>query len=179
MKFTQRETFLGMLTVATLMFGITAIISKGRIEQWKTLRSLQAETIAEIEANKKLIAEKQEWQKRYDAISQKLVALPADKKTDSYWLSVMDKTASAHSLNISKRQTLEEKDIGGVYELPIDCQWEGTLSSLVHFLFELQSQGAMFDVRQLLIRPASKDMLRGRFILYCAYTREKGAATTP
>ena len=77
---------------------------------------------------------------------------------------------------ILKRQVGEEEKHGDVYELPIDCRdWEATLDSLTHFLFDLQAENAMLDVRQLLIRPnkdASK--LRGRFLLNCAYTRGPG-----
>jgi hypothetical protein len=67
-----------------------------------------------------------------------------------------------------------------VYELAIDCrEWEATLDPLVRFLFDLQSEGAMFDVRQLMIKPKGKGVLRGRFALYCAYTREASERPAP
>jgi hypothetical protein len=154
-------------------------VAKPRIEQWRNLRARQAEVRAGLEADQRLIDERPKWQARYGEIGRKLVAIPPDKKTDAYWLSVMDRAATANALNISKRQAMEEKSMGDVYELPIECQWEGSLPALVHFLFDLQSQGAMFDVRQLLIKPTAKDLLRGRFVLYCAYTREKGIRPPP
>jgi hypothetical protein len=56
--------------------------------------------------------------------------------------------------------------------LPIECrEWEASLDALVRFLFELQSEGAMLDIRQLLIKPRGQGILRGRFTLYCAYAR--------
>jgi len=176
MKISDREAILGVATIAAILFGGTAIFAKPRIEQWKGARSGQAAVRADIEADRKLIEGRAEWQARYAEISRKLVSVPADKRTDAYWLSVVDKTAAAHSLAISKRQAMEEKSLGEVQELPIECNWDGSLDSLVRFLFDLQSRGAMFDMRQLLVKPTAKDMLRGRFVLYCAYTREKAAS---
>lgn len=173
MKITDREAILGVVAMAALLFGGTAIVAKPRIEQWKTFRAKQAAMRSDIAADRKLIDGGPEWQARYAEISRKLVSVPADKRTDAYWLSIVDRTAAAHSLAISKRQAMEEKSLGDIQELPIECNWDGSLGSLVHFLFDLQSQGAMFDMRQLLVRPTASDMLRGRFVLYCAYTREK------
>jgi Tfp pilus assembly protein PilO len=173
MKLTEREAILGVITLAALLLGGAAILAKPRIEQWKSLRTKQADVRAAVDADVRILDERPKWQARYEAVSRKLERLASDKRPDAYWLAIMDRTASANSLNISKRQALEERNMGDVYELPLDCQWEGSLPSLVHFLFDLQSQGVMFDVRQLLVKPTAKDMLRGRFVLYCAYTRER------
>ena len=68
--------------------------------------------------------------------------------------------------------------MGDVFELPIEVRdWEGSLEALVGFLFELQSQGAMLDIRHLVMKPNEKKVLRGRFVLYCAYTRERQPRT--
>ena len=75
-------------------------------------------------------------------------------------------------MKISKRQPGEEKQQGEVYELPIECrEWEGSLDAITHFLFDLQSEGAMMDIRHLLIKPKGEGVLGGRFWLHCAYTR--------
>ncbi|MBM4147835.1 MAG: hypothetical protein FJ224_02155 [Lentisphaerae bacterium] len=173
MKLTRREATLGVATLAVCLFGGTAILARPNLERWKALRSEQRaarETIAEYEG---LIAEAPGWQAKFDELSSKLVARPASGRTDVFWLSEIDRVASMHGLNIPRRQALDERAMGEIFELPVECQWEGTLSSLVHFLFDLQTRGVMFDVRQLLVKPVGKDQLRGRFVVHCAYRREK------
>jgi hypothetical protein len=80
--------------------------------------------------------------------------------------------ASEKKLAITRRQTGKEEEVGDVYELPIECKnWEGTLDSMVGFLYGLREEGAMLDVRQIYIRPAAPGYLKGTFTLYCAYMR--------
>jgi len=85
----------------------------------------------------------------------------------------MDSVATRNGFTIARRQTGKEAEVGDVYELPIDCKdWEGSLESLVKFLYDLNREGAMLDVRQLYVRPSNKPgYLKGTFTLYCAYMR--------
>lgn len=90
----------------------------------------------------------------------------------------MDSLATANNLSISRRQAGKEISVGDVYELPIEVKdWEGSLESLVKFLYALQSDdGAMLNVRALYMRPSSRrGFLKGTFTLACAYMRGKGA----
>ena len=113
------------------------------------------------------------------AVRDLMKIFPADKQVDTYWLGVMDDAAAGNKLNILKRQVGGEQLVGDVYELAIDCKdWEGTLDALVHFLYSLESTGVMLDMRQMFIRPNPADHahLKGSFVLYCAYMRERPAA---
>jgi hypothetical protein len=86
----------------------------------------------------------------------------------------MDGLASRNGVKIITRQVGEEEQAGEIYELPIECKdLEGTLQGLVRFLFDLQNEDAMLDIRQFYVKPKGKGdvLLRGRFTLYCAYTR--------
>ena len=148
------------------------MVARPKIARWNELREEQADMIRQIEQNRKLLAEKKQWEDRYERLRRMLPHHPADRETDVYWLSVMDNLAARHAVKITKRQVRDEKKQGDVYELPIECrEWEGTLDAIVHFLFDLQAEGAMLDVRQMLVRPKGKGLLKGRFSLYCAYTR--------
>lgn len=172
MRFSSREAVLALVAVAVILFGGSAMLVKPKLVYWKELRAKQAEVIRHIEQDKRLVAEREKWTKQLEALSKMLPQHSPDKKVDVYWLSIMDNLATKHGVEISKRQAGEEKKQGDVYELPIECkEWEGSLDSIVHFLFDLQSEGAMLDIRQLLIKPKEKGLLRGRFLLYCAYTR--------
>ena len=176
MRLTPRESVLGVATLAIILFGGTAILARPRLESWRQARAAQAQVRVEIEKARRMIEQKAQWQKRYAELSRTLPRLPAARKSDVHWLSVMERIATQNGLSIGKRQAGEEKDLGAVYELPLECQgWKGTLDGVVRFLYDLQAEGAMFDVRHLWIKPKDKDSLGGNFTLYCAYTREAAA----
>jgi len=173
MTLSSREMVLALTTGALTLFGVSAVLSKPKFREWTEVRKQQAEVLVEMEQDRQLLAQREKLAADFDELSKQLPQYPADKKIDVYWLSVMDRLASKHGVKISKRQAGEEKNAGDVFELPIQCtDWEGSLDSIVHFLFDMQSSGAMLDIRQLLIKSKGKGLLRGRFSLYCAYTRE-------
>lgn len=173
MKMSSREIALGLATVAAALFAVTGLLSKAKIEHWKEARAEQSEVRRKIEMDREMAAQREQWQARLAEISRLLPVQPEGRKVDVHWLSVMDRIAGQHGLSIKRRQAGKEEQQGDVFELPIECEWEGSLESLVYFLFELQSEGAMLDVRQMMIRPAPGGVgsLRGRFTLFAAYTR--------
>lgn len=176
MKISPREVALGLTTLMVSLFGGTAIVAKPKIAEWKELRMEEAGILQQIEQHKRLAGQRDQWTGRLQEVRDMLPQYPADGKMDVHWLSTMDRLASRHGVRILKHEPGEEKLEGDVYEMPIECRdWEGSLEAIVHFLFDLQSEGAMLDIRQLLIKPKGKNLLRGRFLLYCAYTRDAGA----
>ncbi|MCE9615327.1 MAG: hypothetical protein K8T26_13735 [Lentisphaerae bacterium] len=180
MKISARELLLLLLTVGMALFGITAILARPRFEQWKTLRRDQEALQAEIAEDQRLLASRATWEREFESLKSYLPQYPIEKKMDVHWLSVMDNLASKHGVRVTKRQVGDEARLGDIYELPIEVrEWEGSLDAIVHFLFDLQSQGAMLDVRQLLMKPNEQKELRGRFVLYCAFTRAVDQAAAP
>jgi Tfp pilus assembly protein PilO len=176
MKLSPRESMLALLTGAAILFGVSGMWAIRRVDAWKQLRQQQAKLEEEVAADEDLVASRQTWSAEFETLRGNLPEFSPETKMDVHWLSVMGRAASQHGFRISRQQVAEEVRVGDVYELPIECKdWEGTLDSLVHFLFDLQKEGAMLDVRQLQIRPNNNSTkLRGRFLLYCAYTRGPG-----
>jgi hypothetical protein len=173
MRISQREIVLAIATGTVVLFGMSAILAKSRIDEWKETGKKQESIAAEIKINRKTIADRPVWEKKLGELQKALPEYPAAKKMDVQWLSTMDELAGKHGVKILKRQAGEEKMVGDVYELPIECkEWEGNLNAIVHFLFDLQSQGAMLDIRQLQMKPKSGEVLRGYFSLYCAYAKQ-------
>ena len=176
MRLSPRESMLALFTVAAILFGVSGMWAARKVDAWKQLRRRQAKLEEEVAGDERLVSSKQTWSAEFEALRGNLPEFLPQTKMDVHWFSVMESAASQHGFRILKRQVGDEERVGDVYELPIECKdWEGTLDSLVHFLFDLQKEGAMLDVRQLLIRPNKNGTkLRGRFLLYCAYTRSPG-----
>ncbi|MBL7075995.1 MAG: hypothetical protein ISS31_00860 [Kiritimatiellae bacterium] len=172
MKITSRELTLGMITLTVGLFGGTLLLARPRLAEWQRLQKVQARLEDEIDRDGGLVEKREEWEARFDELSEAMPQYGTKMKTDILWLSTIDSVARKHGLEIRRIEAGEERQQGDVYELPIECnEWEGSLDSLVHFLFDLQSRGAMLDVRFLHIKPKAGKVLRGRFSLSCAYTR--------
>ncbi len=177
MKMSPREMVLLMATLAVALFGITALLARPRFDEWKALRLAQHELREELAQDRRLLESRARWEDEFEALRSYLPQYPVDQKMDIHWMSIMDQLAAKHRVRINTRQAREERQVGDVYELPIEVRdWEAPLDSLVRFLFELQSQGAMLDLRQLTMKPNEQKVLRGRFLLYCAFTRAADAA---
>ena len=170
-----------MITVVIVLYAFAALCFKKQLANWKAGQKTYAAARVKLGEENALIAAKGEWTAKYEQLRDLMPVFPYDKDVDTHWLNVMDSVATRYGFSISRRQTNKEVEVGDVYELPIDCKdWEGTLESLVQFLYDLNKEGAMLDVRQLYIRPSNKPgYLKGTFTLYCAYMRgkvEKGPA---
>lgn len=175
MKLSQREMMFTVTTGFIILFALTLTIGKSRKAEWSRLNSQVEGLKMAISKQKDMIAERSKWADQFGKLKNQLQEFPADKNMDVYWLSVMESTASKNGIVITKRQAQEEKKIGDMYELPIECKdCEGTLDGFLHFLFDLQAQGAMLDVKQLYLKPKDKDKLKGRLVLHCAYSRVAG-----
>ena len=172
MKISPRELVLLVATTSVALFGGTAILARPQIEAWKDAVEKQGKVRGEIEKSSRLIQSRELWAKKFETLGKLIPQFPADKPMEVHWLTLMDEIAARHGLNISSRKAGEQKKVGDVYELPIEVkEWDGSLDAITHFMFDLQAAGAMLDLRQLYIKPKEDRSLRGRFTLYCAYTR--------
>lgn len=176
MRVSERELILAAITIAILLVGITFVVGKPVLNQWKSIGVEIADQELHFERDEALIASRSQWEERFVKLGELMPSFPADKKMDIHWLTLMDQMANKNGLVITKRQVGEEKRIGDVFEMAIDVkEWEGTLDALVNFLFDLQSIGVMLDIKQLYIKPLDATKLRGRFTLNCAFSREVAA----
>lgn len=162
-----------LVAVTLVLYAFAALSAKKQIANWKVAQRVYATAQKKLQEENALIAARDEWTARYDKVRELMPIFPREKDVDTHWLNVMDSAATRNGLAIARRQTSKETQVGDVYELPIDCKdWEGSLESLVKFLYDLNKEGAMLDVRQLFARPSNKPgFLKGTFTLYCAYMR--------
>ena len=172
MRFSPRESVLTLVTLFSLLFGVTAVLVRPRLEELRTLRNTREQLETRVASYERIVATRGQAEDEFKALSELLPSFPEGKKMDVHWMAVMDAIAVRHNVDIKKRQVEPERQLEDVFELPINCkEWEGTLDSIVYFLFDLQNEGAMLDIRNLDIKPKGKGLLRGSFLLYCAYTR--------
>ena len=142
-------------------------------QKWNVaLKQLKRET-DKVRREDRLIAETDRWNMEYLAEKAKMPQFPEGEDIDTHWLNAMDALAATNSFFISKRQAGKEKEVGDVFEQPIDVTWEGSLESLVRFMWEMRgAEGAMMDVDSLNVRPSTrKGFLKGTMTLSCAYMR--------
>jgi len=174
MSLSRREQTLGAVTLFTILFGILGFSARDRLALWSEKRE-QLEKLRSLRASEReLIAMGPLWRERYEAVRDQMPVFEPGRQVDTHWLSRMDALADTYGVRILRRQVGREVLVGDVYEFSIECrEWEGSLDSFVRFLHAMQAEGAMLDVRDLLIRPhpSAKGRLRGSFTLYCAYMR--------
>lgn len=169
----SRDKNMLVITVVVVLYAFAALSFKKQLANWKAAQRTYVTAQKKLQEESALIAARGEWSAKYEQMRDLMPVFPRDKDVDTHWLNIMDSAATRNGFGIARRQTIKEAEVGDVYELPIDCKdWEGTLESLVKFLYDLNSEGAMLDVRQLFVRPSSKPgYLKGTFTLYCAYMR--------
>jgi Tfp pilus assembly protein PilO len=173
MKISTRESFLALITGAVVLFGMTGMLGRSQLDNLKKIRSEQEQVRDNIKRSRRLVSQKEKWTVGMDKVKGMIPSFPKSKRMDVYWSSEMEKLAGIHDLTIIRHEVGSEHQEGPIYELPVECRdWEGSLDSLVHFLFDLQGKGAMLDIRYLRIKPKNKTIRKGRFSLYCAYMRD-------
>lgn len=175
MTISPRERLLSGATVAALLFAVLIYAYDGQVKALRTARTDLRTRQAELKFRRLLISQRPAIEARFSQLRDLMPVFPADKRVDTHWMGIMETAASRNGLSIVKRQPGVEKQVGDVYELPIECrEFEGSLEALVRFLHDVQSEGVMLDVRNMTVRPNPQNtaLLRGQFTLYCAYMRE-------
>ncbi len=179
MKISRREIVLAISALTVCVYGGSILLAKPKVDAWREMLAKRREMIEQMERDKRLVEQKDQLSAKLEELSGKMPCYAADMKMDVHWLEVMDRLAAKHDMKITKRKPGKEEKIGDIYELLIVVPhegWSGSLDAMVHFLFDLQGEGAMLDIRRLSVRSKPDGTLSGSFSLYCAYTREQGAA---
>ena len=96
MKMSSRELILGVSTFGVVLFGLTALLAKPKIDELKEIRTQKQAIISDIKIEKRLVEKRDYWENKLAEISQLLPTEPIDKDMDVHWLSVMDRVASKH-----------------------------------------------------------------------------------
>jgi hypothetical protein len=180
MKISQREMILGVATLACVLGGITWYIIDSKANTWKMNKVAIKKIEQQIRLDQTRIKMQDEWLEELGKLQEDLRVFDTQQRSVAPELMKTIKSISnRHGLDITRSQPRSEKPTGDLFELSINCTWEGELDSLVGFLADLQQQGVRYDVRNLNISPAGKNTnrLKGNMVINCAYTRKP--ADTP
>lgn len=173
MKASPREQILGVLTIAAGLYGLLFYLGSSRMTELQTIRTEQEQLRSSIATSKELLEDRERWEQQMQERQDMMPVFPAEQRMDLHWLSVIESVAARHKFQILRHEPGEEKQEGPIYELPVFVrQWEGNIESLVRFLFDIEREGGMLDVRYLHVRPKDKTIRHGRLDIYCAYRRD-------
>jgi Tfp pilus assembly protein PilO len=159
------------ITALVALIGGTYLLAEPRLKEWATLRSREDELRRQIGVQQHLIAQETKWTATLADLKRRLPTHPQGKDVTTDLQILIEKLASANRLTLSSRDAEKETLKGNMFEVAVNCKWEGKLESLVRFLFDLQREAVILDVSQLTISPSEKKTLRGGFTVYCSYSR--------
>ena len=180
MKISTRETLLGWLAMVAVLFGVTYFAGQSRLAEWKDVGKVRASLKDRRVIAEHLLEQQESVNKDLDEFRNQIPQHPRGKDVTAELLKMLEKTASENGLTLLRREADKEKSVGDLYELSINCSWEAELDPLVRFLYALQVQGAILDIRQLTVTPGAgaPGRLKGNFTVDCAYTRPSSGLGT-
>ncbi len=179
MKISQRELTLSIVTFTCVLAGLSWYIINGRMAAHKAKKTEIQNLRQQIRMAETRIRLQEEWIEELNELQQDLRVFDTEQKSVSPELmKTVNTLAQKHDLSITRTQPRGENPTGDLFELGINCTWNGTLEALVDFLTELQQQGTRYDVRTLNVKPMGKNTgkLTGNMVIHCAYTRRPGGA---
>ncbi len=173
MKFSRRELLLGMAALTVVLFGFTYWLAGSKIAAQRQLTEERTRLLRQIKLHKRILDERKDWISRLIELQDQLPVYNEKTSVTAEVLKLIKRTADEYGLDLIRTQPYREEQRGALYELGVSCNWEGELDALVRFLYDLQSQGIRFDVRQLNAMPDARreGVLKGSMIIDCAYRR--------
>lgn len=173
MKISTRELTLAWLTVVTVVLGGTYLVGRRMAVEWKDSMKARQSLARQKRAAEVLLRERDGVNGKLQALRSQLPQYPAGQDVTAELMKTLERTAQENGMVLTRRDPEKEKSVGDLYEVAINCQWEGELDAVVRFLYALQVQGAILDVRQLTMRPTQggQRRLTGTFTVDCAFTR--------
>lgn len=181
MKLSRRELILAFSTGAVVLMGLSYLLGEPAVGRWRAAVERRQKLSDERKLAQRLIAQRGDWEARYQQQRADIPVHGANDPVSALLLKRVEQLASENGLTLSRVQPDKERNIGDLFELAIDCAWDGTLETLVRFLYAVQKQGAILDIRQLTVSPGqgAPDRLKGNFTLFFAFRRIEAGTGGP
>ncbi len=183
MKIAARELNLIFITLVIIILAGTYLALEPSVQEWSEFREQQEDLQARLDSANVLLDSRPTVEARLSEFRQGLPSYPPGRKVEADLLLALERMAGQHNLVLTRREVDAEREAGDLFETSITCYWEGDLDALVRFLHAQQTQGAISDVRQLTVQPATgrgeaPGRLRGNFTMDYAYRRDPGESET-
>lgn len=178
MTLSKRELYLAGATVLILVFGGSFLLGQPLVRQWKNSATETARLRDENRLNARLIRQQDELTTRLEAIRSRLPRYRPNQQVKAELMQTVKRLADQHQVALTRMEPEEEKQVGDLSEIAINCQWEGSLESVTRLLYAVQADASILDVRQLSIAPAqaAAGRLKGTFAIHCAFSRTDDVA---
>lgn len=174
MKISTREMWLILTTyISILLFFIIIYINK-KNEAYK-INEIEINSLnSKIISNNKFINMNKMFEDELMILEKNIMKFDKNEKSVSPKLmQEIKKIASKNGVSITRNQPFDEKPIGDLFEIGINCTWNSNLKSLISFLAELQKNNQRYKVKTINIMPDAKDsQLKGNMIIECAYMKK-------
>ena len=183
MKLAGRELWLAAGAGAVLALLVTAWLVQGAVGDWKDAAQLERKVAEKLRLTKKLLAKRADVATQLEALQHKLPRYATDRDVTAEQMRTLDRIAQEQKFGLGQREPQPEGTNGVIHEITIRSAWESDLSALTHFLYAIQTQDVIFDVRRLTVTPTpgTTDRLKGSMVINSAYavTDEPAATNAP
>jgi Tfp pilus assembly protein PilO len=175
MNLSSREWGLVGATLIAVLIGGTFWLGE---PMWKDLQN-RRDARSTLQDRKKiaeyLLNQQSEIEARWEALRSRMPIYPLDQDVTSQLLKDLQRNADQYNIALLRVEPGDEESVGDLYELSIQCSWEGTLKALVQFLYKVQEDSGMVDTRSLTITPGrqSRSALKGTIVVDYAYSRQR------
>lgn len=178
MTLSPREMGLGFATLAVLLAAGTWMWAEPRFAALEDVRRQKQSSRRIIQRSEKLLEREDIWRERVERLRERLPEYSGDERVSSTIMKMLGSQAAAAGLDLLKATPERERPVGELYEITINYRWEGSLNSLVRFLYNLQSKSVNMEVGKLSASPASRPgeklRLKGGLTIDVAYSRADG-----
>lgn len=181
MTLSAREIRLAMFTLFAVIVGMTWFLGEDKLNEYGELVDRADDADLMISKLESRVARRDGYLRRIETIKLVLPEFPIGRDVKSQMLQQLNGWAGRHRMGISSVNPDKEKEIGdlGLYRLSVNVAWSGNLEQLTRFLFDMQMQGAVIDVRQLTVKADNKGDLSGNMRVDFAYNRVDPSTIPP
>lgn len=173
MKISSREILIGIITLFCVLFGLTYWIGGSQIAEQREMAENKVHLLWNIQIDKRILEEQTGWNDRLAELQAELPVYEPGISVSGKILRSIRSVADKNGLEFVRSRADRERQAGTLYETTVTCDWRGKLEQLTRFLYEMNQQGLRFDIRELTVRPDSKQagVLYGDMAIACAYRR--------
>ena len=170
-KLARREMWLAIVGGLSLGIIATLWIVQDALGDWKVASTAEKKVSDKLRVTKKTLGKGPDVAAQLEVLQRRLPRYGPDRDVTAEQMRTLDRIAQEQNFGLGQREPQAEGTNGAVREIVIHSAWDSNLDALTHFLYALQTQDVIFDVRRLTVIPVqgSADHLKGSLVINSAY----------